>query len=311
MRLAEVRREKPCCAAMVSPCRGACCCPPARIRRRGDRGWPGLFLKAQVLEGGRGKAGLVRRFERRGDFRDARRLILATLDDADTPLLLEEAVPIAREIFVAVRVDGTRQRLELLIAPQGGENVEQSAKNSARIPIEPRRRRRRRRSLRRSPSCFRATSRRGLRATRRGCRTSPGRRILELLEINPLALTADGRFIACDAKIDPRRGADFRHDPDEFRVEPHARRARPDHARALGTRPRLPARRDRRRRRAGHFRRRARHDDDGPAGRSRASRRKLHGQSARRARRDHDRAAENRPRTGGAAEISRRSCSRP
>ncbi len=91
-------------------------------------GWPGFLLKAQVLEGGRGKSGLVRRFDKAAGFRDARRLILATLDDADTPLLLEQAVPIAREIFIALRIDGTRQRLELLIAPQGGENVEQSAK---------------------------------------------------------------------------------------------------------------------------------------------------------------------------------------
>ena len=91
-------------------------------------GWPGFILKAQVLEGGRGKSGLVRRFAKAAGFRDARRLILATLDDADTPLLLEQAVPIAREIFIAVRIDGTRQRLELLVAPQGGENVEQSAK---------------------------------------------------------------------------------------------------------------------------------------------------------------------------------------
>src|SRR5579863_5038356 len=91
-------------------------------------GWPGFLLKAQVLEGGRGKSGLVRHFDTAAGFRDARRLILATLDDADTPLLLEQAVPIVREIFVALRIDGTQQRLELLVAPQGGENVEQSVK---------------------------------------------------------------------------------------------------------------------------------------------------------------------------------------
>ena len=45
--------------------------------------WPGLFLKAQVLQGGRGKSGLVRRLDKAGDLRDARRLILATVDDAD------------------------------------------------------------------------------------------------------------------------------------------------------------------------------------------------------------------------------------
>jgi len=39
---------------------------------------------------------------------------------------------------------------------------------------------------------------------------------LELLEINPLALTPDGRLIACDAKVIRDDSAAFRHDSDEF-----------------------------------------------------------------------------------------------
>ena len=171
--------EKPCCAATASPCRAACCWRAGENPPSEAACWPGFFLKAQVLEGGRGKSGLVRRFDKVADFRDARRLILATLDDADTPLLLEEAVPIAREIFVAVRIDGTRQRLELLIAPQGGENVEQSAK-LVRIPVD-RRHDARDDLSRRSPSFFRANLRRGWRATPRGCPTSPARKIWSFL----------------------------------------------------------------------------------------------------------------------------------
>ena len=41
---------------------------------------------------------------------------------------------------------------------------------------------------------------------------------LELLEINPLALTGDGAFIACDAKLVYDDSAGFRHDPDAFPV---------------------------------------------------------------------------------------------
>jgi succinyl-CoA synthetase beta subunit len=41
---------------------------------------------------------------------------------------------------------------------------------------------------------------------------------LELLEINPLVLTSDGRFVACDAKIVRDDSAAFRHDPEEFPV---------------------------------------------------------------------------------------------
>ncbi len=177
--------------------------------------WPAFLLKAQMLEGGRSKRGLVRRFEKAADLRDARRLILATVDDADTPLLLEEAVPIAREIFVAVRVDGTQQQLELLIAPQGGENVEQSAK-LARIPIA---------GGETPDAIFPAIARLfprdlAVRLARYAARLPEIARQedLDLLEINPLAVTEDDRLIACDAKLVRDDSADFRHDPDEFAV---------------------------------------------------------------------------------------------
>ncbi|HEX4411153.1 MAG TPA: ATP-grasp domain-containing protein [Xanthobacteraceae bacterium] len=177
--------------------------------------WRGFVLKAQVLEGGRGKRGLVRRFDGPEELSGIRRLILASVDDGDTPLLLEEALPIAREIFVAVRIDGTRQQLELLIAPQGGENVEQSGKVvrialgsaaspdvifAAIVPLFPRDLAARiARYVTRLPDIARQED-------------------LELLEINPLALTEDGRLIACDAKIVRDDSADFRHDPDAFAI---------------------------------------------------------------------------------------------
>ncbi len=177
--------------------------------------WPAFLLKAQVLEGGRGKRGLVRRLDSAADLREARRLILATVDDADTPLLLEEAVPIAREIFVAVRVDGTQQRLELLIAPQGGEDVEQSAK-LARIPIG---------GATTPDAIFPAIAKlfpRDLaaRLARYAARLPEiaRREDLDLLEINPLAVTEDGSLIACDAKLVRDDSAAFRHDPDAFPV---------------------------------------------------------------------------------------------
>ena len=177
--------------------------------------WPGLFLKAQVLEGGRSKSGLVRRSQNTSEFREMRRLILATLDDADTPLLLEEAVPIAREIFVAVRVDGTRQRLELLFAPEGGENVEQS-KKLARVPIEVG-----------APGIIEEIFRNAAKLFPRELAARLARYAarlpeiarqedLQLLEINPLALTKDGRLVACDAKVVRDAAADFRHDPEDF-----------------------------------------------------------------------------------------------
>jgi succinyl-CoA synthetase beta subunit len=179
--------------------------------------WPGYVLKAQLLEGGRGKRGLVRAFASAGEIRNARRLILANLEDADTPLLLEEAVPIAREIFAAVRVDGTRQGLEILIAPQGGENVEQLAK-LVRIPVAT--------AARATPEAIYPAIAKQFpadlvaRLARYAARLPEIARQedLELLEINPLALTADGNLVACDAKIVRDDSADFRHETAEFPI---------------------------------------------------------------------------------------------
>jgi succinyl-CoA synthetase beta subunit len=179
--------------------------------------WPGFVLKAQLLEGGRGKRGLVRVFDTLDGFRDARRLILPALEDANIPLLLEEAVPIAREILVAVRIDGTAQRLEFLIAPEGGENVEATAK-LARIPIAP--------DAPTTPEIIFAALGKlfpadlAARLARYAARLPDIARQedLELLEINPLVLTKDGKLIACDAKIVRDAAADFRHDPSEFAI---------------------------------------------------------------------------------------------
>ena len=199
--------------------------------------WPGFVLKAQLLEGGRGKRGLVRVFDKLDGFRDARRLILPALEDANIPLLLEEAVPIAREIFVAVRIDGSAQRLELLVAPEGGENVEATAK-LARIPIEA--------DAPTTPEKIFASLGKlfpadlAARLARYAARLPyiVRQEDLELLEINPLALTKDGKLIACDAKVVRDAAADFRHEPEEFaisrRLAEHAMTKLEREAQALG-----------------------------------------------------------------------------
>ena len=175
--------------------------------------WAGYVLKAQVLEGGRGKRGLVRRLAGLAELADSRRRISAALDVPETPLLLEEAIEIAREIYVAVRIDGTRQGLELLVAGEGGEEVERT-QSLIRIPVAP--------DV--TPAALYPDLAKlfprdlAARLARYAARLPEiaSREDLELLEINPLALTADGRLIACDAKIIRDDNAGFRHDPQEF-----------------------------------------------------------------------------------------------
>jgi succinyl-CoA synthetase beta subunit len=177
--------------------------------------WPGHMLKAQVLEGGRGRRGLVRRLADLDELAPARAGIAAALDDPDAPLLLEEAVAIAREIYLAVRVDGTRQGLELIVAAEGGEDVETS-KAVMRIALA-------------AGAAVTAGTLYGdfaklfapdlaARLARYAARLPEiaRREDLELLEVNPLALTPDGRLVACDAKVIRDDSAVFRHEAEEF-----------------------------------------------------------------------------------------------
>jgi succinyl-CoA synthetase beta subunit len=179
--------------------------------------WAGQVLKAQVLEGGRGKRGLVRRLAGLEALAETRQAINVALGDAGAPLLLlEEALPIAREIYVAVRIDGTRPGLELLVAPQGGQEVEQS-EALVRIPVD---------AATTIPGDLYPALAKLFPADlaarlARYCARLPAiarDEDLELLEINPLVLTPDGRLIACDAKIIRDDSAGFRHDPDDFPI---------------------------------------------------------------------------------------------
>ena len=180
-------------------------------------GWPGHILKAQILEGGRGKRGLVRKLADLGTLADTRRAIAAALNDPDAPLLLEETVAIAREIYLAIRIDGTQQGLELLVAPEGGEEVEASGAVT-RIPIDPV-------APVTAETFYPALAKLfpadlAARIARFAARLPEiaRREDLELLEINPLAVTAKGGLIACDAKVIRDDNAGFRHDVSEFQT---------------------------------------------------------------------------------------------
>ncbi|MGK7868652.1 ATP-grasp domain-containing protein [Falsiroseomonas sp. E2-1-a20] len=170
-------------------------------------GWADVVVKAQILEGGRGKRGLVQR----GDATTLARDIRHRLDDPAAPLLLERPLAIAQEIFLALRVDGTAQALEVLCSPAGGIEVE-GGPPPLRWHILP------------EGSTAPADS---LRALRQGFPPDLAARLarlvlrlarlmvaedLESLEINPLARLADGTLVACDCKPVRDEAAGFRHD---------------------------------------------------------------------------------------------------
>jgi succinyl-CoA synthetase beta subunit len=201
----------------------------------------GLVLKAQLVEGGRGKRGLVRRVAP-NELAAAHRAMAAIASDAG--FLLEEAVDVNRELYLALRLDGTQQGIELLLATEGGVEVEQTSA-LLRLPLDPE-------VPGAAETVFHALRGRlppdlAARLAREAVRLA---RVmieedLELLEINPLAITGEGRLVACDAKLVRDDAATFRHDAaamaESARLEERALTPLERRARQQGFSGRMPA----------------------------------------------------------------------
>jgi succinyl-CoA synthetase beta subunit len=136
-----------------------------------------FFVKAQVLQGGRGKAGLVRRVERAEDIEQVKREI------GGEHFLVELEVPHVKEWFVSIDLDRTAGEWRVNIG-EGGMDVA-SAKSQPLQSFE-------------NPKFSELVKKldEGMRKHR-----------LQSLEINPLAEREDGSFVALDAKIVKEEGS--------------------------------------------------------------------------------------------------------
>ncbi len=186
-------------------------------------------VKAQVLAGGRGKAGGVRLCRSLGEVRKAAQaLIGARLVTPQTgpegepveAVWVEKALPIAHERYLAVLLDRELEAASVLAAREGGMSVEEIARRNPeallRLPLA---------GERLAPEEA-ARVRAHLDADE--ALEALVARVVDafwaldamLVEINPLAGLADGRWIAADAKIMLDDNAAFRH-PEwtEFRLQ--------------------------------------------------------------------------------------------
>jgi len=93
-----------------------------------------LYLKAQVLSGGRGKAGGVRKAltpnEAVSVFNEIKSMALKTAQNAGqgltvNTLLVEEGQPLIAEFYVAIAVDRALSGPVLLVSPRGGMDIEE------------------------------------------------------------------------------------------------------------------------------------------------------------------------------------------
>jgi succinyl-CoA synthetase beta subunit len=197
---------------------------PADAARRAAQLGGRCVLKAQVYAGGRGKAGGVQCIDDPAQAgRVAETLLRSPLVTAQTgpqglpvnSLLVEERVPVARELYLSLTLDRTLGRYGLIASADGGVDIEQTARTAPeriqRLSIDP--------LL-------------GLRAFQArdvalvlglaGPQAEAAVRLMLALyrcfqerdcllaEINPLVVAEDGRLLAMDAKVGIDDNALFR-----------------------------------------------------------------------------------------------------
>jgi succinyl-CoA synthetase beta subunit len=177
-----------------------------------------VVLKAQVLTGGRGKAGGIRLVRSPDEAKDEASKILGKHIKGIPVrrLLVEEAVKIQQEIYLGMTIDRQRGQILLIASAEGGVDIEEVARTSpekiAQISINP-------------LLGFRDFQARNL-ATEIEIPRQLWRCFISILqnlytaycdvdatlaEINPLVITTNNRMIALDGKIIIDDNALFRH----------------------------------------------------------------------------------------------------
>jgi succinyl-CoA synthetase beta subunit len=177
-----------------------------------------VVLKAQVLVGGRGKAGGVRLVDSPEEAEEEAAKILGNRvrDIPVRRLLVEEAVNIQQEIYFGMTIDRENSETVMIASAEGGIEIEEVAKDSpekiVRIPVNPLL------GLRDFQARILATDIeiprslwRSFIAICQNMYTAYQQLDATLVEINPLVITADNRLMALDAKIIIDDNALFRH----------------------------------------------------------------------------------------------------
>src|SRR5579864_2135165 len=170
-------------------------------------------VKAQVLMGGRGKAGKIKFAGNAIEGRSVAEHILATpmppnrqnpKGEPINSLLVEEKLPIAKEAYCAITIDRTTKKPVVMVSRFGGMDIEEVSEKHpesiAKFFVDT--------AIGYSPYIGRELSfaaqldpgyRKQLPAILASLYDLFFRYGAKLVEINPLALTADGRVVASDA----------------------------------------------------------------------------------------------------------------
>jgi len=184
-----------------------------------------VVVKAQIHAGGRGKGGGVKIAKDADEAAELARQILGmTLVTHQTGpegkevkrLLIEETLPIERELYLGIVLDRARSKNVFMASSAGGMEIEEVAKNTPELLlkeiIEP--------GIGLTPFQARKLafgigipkeSIRGAVQAMMALAKAYEATDASLAEINPFILTADGRVVALDAKMNIDDNAMFRH----------------------------------------------------------------------------------------------------
>ena len=198
---------------------------PAEARAIAEEIGGKVVVKAQVYAGGRGKAGGIKMADTPEEAEKAASQLLGTRmvthqtgaeGVSISRVLVEEASEISRELYISVLVDSTTKLPLVMASEAGGMEIEEVAQAAPekilKVSIDP--------AIGFQPFQGRKLAY-GMNLT--GKQAAEATRLManlyqlfmtkdcSLAEINPLAVTADGRLLALDAKLNFDDNALFRH----------------------------------------------------------------------------------------------------
>ena len=177
-----------------------------------------VAIKAQVLTGGRGKAGGIKVIEEPEDAEEAARQILGMeiRDHTVRQVLVEAGADIASEMYLSILVDRAEKKPLILFSTEGGVDIEEVAETNpdsiVRIYVDP--------LLGLLPYQVRelvfdagleGDVAKGVGQVLNNLYKAFTESDASLVEINPLVATEDGRVLALDAKMTIDNSSLFRH----------------------------------------------------------------------------------------------------
>lgn len=180
-----------------------------------------VMIKAQVASGGRGKAGAVKSASNSFELKETINSILGLKVGGKIvkKILVEEVLPIKKEYYLSAIYDTKSRAPAILFSPEGGMDIEETKSlvvavcditdfyssldriSEKILPLVPEEQRFALKNM--------------ISALMNAFSESDARQI----EINPLILTSDRRFVAADAKVALDEDATFRHEEWTFLEE--------------------------------------------------------------------------------------------